>query len=199
MIMFLVTRPTDRLIERFLSESRDLPLTYAPLGLAQDGAAGYDVDVTTTVIGHGREGFERARAALSRWTHFDLGWVRLYPADASVATGTTVAVLIRHLGFWSLNGARVVYQLENSATRFGFAYGTVATHAESGEEIFEVGLDAESGEVTYTLRAASRPRAPLARLGYPIARILQARFRRDSARVMTSRVRPGSDPGLTPV
>ena len=45
----------------------------------------------------------------------------------------------------------------------------------------------------------SRLTYTLAQLGYPIARILQARFRRDSARVMTSRVRPGSDPGLTPV
>ena len=44
-----------------------------------------------------------------------------------------------------------------------------------------VTLDAATGDVSYRLRAASRPRALLARAGYPIARLLQARFRRDSA------------------
>jgi uncharacterized protein (UPF0548 family) len=110
--------------------------------------------------------------------------VNVFPRQASTETGTNVAVLIRHLGFWSLNGARVVYQLDGGDTRFGFAYGTLPNHAEAGEEIFEVALDHTSGAVTYRLRAASRPRAALARLGYPIARVLQARFRRDSARAM---------------
>ena len=89
--------------------------------------------------------------------------------------------------------ARVVYQLEESPARFGFAYGTLPNHGEEGEEIFEVGFDPDSGDVTYNLRAASRPRAALARIGYPIVRALQARFRRDSARRM------GSDQGQTPV
>jgi uncharacterized protein (UPF0548 family) len=174
-------------------------VTYAPIGLARAGAApGYDMDDTCAVIGRGRADFDRARAALAVWTHFDLGWVELFPRNASIEVGTDVAVLIRHLGFWSLNGARVVYHLEPVETRFGFAYGTLPNHAEQGEEIFEVGFDPDSGDVTYRLRAASRPRAAIARLGYPIARALQARFRRDSARVMMGS-NQGSDPGLTPV
>jgi uncharacterized protein (UPF0548 family) len=140
------------------------------------------------VIGRGRADFDRARAALAAWTHFDLGWVELFPRNAPIAPGTNVAVLIRHVGFWSLNGARVVYHLEVDDSRFGFAYGTLPNHAERGEEIFEIALDERSGEVTYRLRAASRPRAALARLGYPIARGLQARFRRDSARAMARAV-----------
>ena len=183
--MFLIRRPSPRSIAQFLEGSRDLPLTYDPVGLARsDNATGYDVDDTVAVIGHGRADFDRARAALSAWTHFDLGWVHVFPRHASTAPGTNVAVLIRHLGFWSLNGARVVYQLDERDTRFGFAYGTLPNHAEVGEEIFEVALDETSGEVTYRLRAASHPRVALARLGYPIARALQARFRRDSARAM---------------
>jgi uncharacterized protein (UPF0548 family) len=57
----------------------------------------------------------------------------------------------------------------------------LTNHAECGEEVFEVRLDPATGEVTYRIRAVSRPRAPLARLGYPLTRMLQARFRRDSA------------------
>jgi uncharacterized protein (UPF0548 family) len=185
--MFLATRPSSSVIERFLDASRHLSLTYEPVGLAQVGAPGYDIDETVVVIGHGRVDFDHARTALARWTHFDLGWVQVFPRNAPVDVGTNVAVLIRHLGFWSLNGARVVYHLKSSGTRFGFAYGTLPNHAERGEEVFEVAFDEGSGEVTYRLRAASRPRVPLARLGYPIARALQARFRRDSARVMSGR------------
>jgi hypothetical protein len=50
-----------------------------------------------------------------------------------------------------------------------------------GGEIFKVSLRPGTGEVSYVIRAASRPRALLARLGYPVTRSLQARFRRDSA------------------
>ncbi len=111
----------------------------------------------------------------------------MFPRTASLEPGTVVAVLIRHLGFWSLNGCRVVYTRDGD-TRFGFAYGTLTNHAERGEELFEVTMEHETGEVTYRIRAASRPRAALAKAGYPIARLLQARFRRDSVRAMSSPV-----------
>ena len=62
----------------------------------------------------------------------------------------------------------------------GFAYGTLADHAETGEEIFQVSYDPATDEVAYEIRAVSRERAPLARLGFPIAQALQERFRRDS-------------------
>ena len=104
---------------------------------------------------------------------------------AAVAPGTVVAVLVRHLGFWSMNGCRVVYAIAGDGSReFGFAYGTLTNHAETGEELFKVALRPGTGEVTYVIRAASRPRALLARLGYPVTRSLQARFRRDSAAAM---------------
>jgi uncharacterized protein (UPF0548 family) len=122
--------------------------------------------------------------ALTEWRHFDLGWVELFPGRAAVTDGTVVAVVIRHFRFWSLNGCRVLYQTGDRVTAWGFAYGTLTNHAECGEEIFEVGLDGATGEVTYRLRAVSRPRAVLARVGHPLTRLLQARFRRDSARAV---------------
>jgi uncharacterized protein (UPF0548 family) len=54
----------------------------------------------------------------------------------------------------------------------------------SGEELFDVFLDPASDEVSYRIRAASKPKAALARIGQPIVRALQARFRRDSAAAM---------------
>jgi uncharacterized protein (UPF0548 family) len=184
--MFLIQRPSAGAIQRFIDESRDLPLSYEPVGIARTGADGFDVDETTMIVGRGDAAFERARAALVRWAQFELGWTELHPRHASIEPGTVAAVLIRHLGFWSLNGCRVAYRVgdRDAGPRFGFAYGTLTNHAEAGEELFEVALNPETGDVTYRIRAASRPRAALARIGYPVVRALQARFRRDSAAAM---------------
>jgi uncharacterized protein (UPF0548 family) len=184
--MFLLLRPSDYAIERFIDKSRELPLSYSPVGLVRDETAGRPLDQAVVAIGCGTADFERARTALAAWKQFDMGWVELFPRGTSVEPGTIVAVLIRHLGFWSLNGGRVVYGVgdRHRSNHFGLAYGTLTNHAEGGEELFDVALNPDSGEVTYRIRAISWPRATLARIGYPITRWLQARFRRDSAEAM---------------
>lgn len=184
--MFFLRRPALEDTRRFLSSLPSAAISYDRMGIAEEGAEGFTVDETTMVIGRGERDYERACKALASWTHFKLGWLDVFPADAPIAPGTNVAVRIRHLGFWSLNGSRVVYSLgdEPRRRRFGFAYGTLARHAERGEELFEVSLDSASSDVTYRIRAASRPGALLAWLGYPIGRSLQARCRRESAEAM---------------
>ncbi len=180
--MFLIHRPSRSDLEEFLEASRRLPLSYEPIGIAKQSPAGFSVDQASAVIGHGQEAFERARIALTEWKHFDLGWVELWPGGTSIEPGSVVAVLVHHLGFWSLNGCRVVYGIGDmkSEINFGFAYGTLTNHAEVGEEIFEVLLEPESESVIYRIQAVSKPGAALARIGYPITRVFQERFRRDS-------------------
>lgn len=182
--MFLATRPSSEQIRRFLDRSRDLSLSYDPIGIAREHPPGFKVDEAQAVIGHGRETFEVAKNALRNWKQFELGWVELHPPGALVQTGTVVAVLVHHLGFWSLNGCRVVYLAEADPLSFGFAYGTLANHAELGEEIFAVSLNDVTGEVVYKIRAVSKARALLAKAGYPYTRMLQERFRRDSIAAM---------------
>ena len=183
--MFSIHRPSTRDIDRFLASSRELTLSYEPVGLAHTPTPSFDADEAIVPLGSGPAIYDRAKAALRDWTQFDLGWVELSPKGASIEPGSTVAVLIRHFGFWSLNGCRVVYRVgSDAATEFGYAYGTLGNHGECGEELFKVVMAPGTSEVTYVIRAASRPRAALARLGYPLVRHLQARFRRDSARVM---------------
>ncbi len=184
--MFLIRRPSRQVVERFARESLSLPLSYHPIGIAGSPPAGYDVDETIVALGHGEAVFERAKVALASWQHFAFNWVEIFPRAPSLAPGTVIAVLIRHLGFWSLNGGRVLYGVGDrlQGPIFGFAYGTLTNHAERGEEGFEVSLHPQTGEVIYRIRAASRPRAVIARLGYPVVRVLQARFRRDSGEAM---------------
>ncbi len=196
--MFLARRPSAEQIERFLRESRDRPLSYGPVGIVaghgerRNPTGRGHLDEATVVIGHGPSAFDRARTALMAWKQFDLGWVETFPPNAPVDVGTNVAVLIRHLGFWSLNGCRVLYTVgsEDGIVRFGFAYGTLTNHAESGEELFEVSFDPRTDEVIYRIRAKSWPQAMLARVGQPIVRVLQARFRAHSAAAMMRATRP---------
>jgi uncharacterized protein (UPF0548 family) len=180
--MFLLHQPSPREVEAFLGASRDLPLSYHPVGLARDGAAGFALDEHTIELGRGERVFARAKAALAAWEHYRIGWVQLSPWPAPIDPGTVVAIVVHHYGFWSMNACRVVYVIGALPNReFGFAYGTLTSHAESGEEVFKVSLDPRTEAVSYTIRAVSRHRAFLARLGHPFARALQARFRRDSA------------------
>lgn len=185
--MFLTHRPTASEIEEFLSQSRNLPLSYQPVGLVNQPSKGFKVDTAAAVIGQGQDAFARARQALREWRQFELGWVELFPLSAPTEVGTVVAVLIRHPGLWSLNGCRIVYTIDDDTSAdpgFGFAYGTLTNHAEMGEEVFQVSCDRDSQNVTYTIRAVSKPRAALARLGYPYVRLCQSRFRKDSIAAM---------------
>jgi uncharacterized protein (UPF0548 family) len=192
--MFSIARPSTAAISAFLARAQTMPLSYSPIGIARAQAlTGFDVDETAAIVGHGDADFARAIKALSSWKHMNLDWLHMYPAQPSIETGTIVAVLVRHFGIWSLNGCRVVYSVEETTgvySSFGFAYGTLVDHAERGEEIFQVRLDRRTGDVVYTVRAASQPRALLAKVGGRTVRLLQERFRRESCdalrRVLTS-------------
>jgi len=71
---------------------------------------------------------------------FDMPWVELWWPDTPIKVDATVAVLISHFGFWSLNACRIVYEIDErgACERFGFAYGTLPQHGERGEERFSV-------------------------------------------------------------
>lgn len=182
--MFFLREPSPRDVERFLADSETCPMSYCG---RTDAAPprGFRVDRHTIELGRGREIFRRAVEALREWRQFDLDWVRLVPFGSPVAPGTVVAVRIRHLGFWSLNGCRVVaLSGSEEANAFLVMYRTLENHAECGEESFVVTLDPDTAVVSYAIHAVSKPRAPLAVLGTPVVRHLQARFRRDSAEAM---------------
>jgi uncharacterized protein (UPF0548 family) len=94
-----------------------------------------------------------------------------------------VAIVARRAGMWWLNACRIVYVVDEPGPvgRYGFAYGTLPDHAESGEERFLVEWDRAAGEVWYDILAFSRPRWLLTRLGYPYMRRVRRRFGRESA------------------
>lgn len=195
--MFSLRKPSEAAACRFISSQENLTFSYENVGALRDGAAprGYVTDRYRVKLGEGPEAYARAVEALRGWRQFGLGWVRLLPPHAPIEVGTTVGVLARHYGFWSLNTARIAYLVEESGEveRFGFGYGTLPRHAERGEERFGVEWNREDDSVYYDVFAFSRPKHPLVWPGYPFARLLQKRFRRDSTRAMveaTAREKP---------
>lgn len=185
--VFLLAKPDRRQLDRFLAAQRSRTFSYREVGASLRSApAGYTVDHHRVQLGEGRAAFARAVEALLAWKQFDLGWVAAHPATAPLEPGVTVAVRVRHYGFWSLNASRIVYTIdeEGPVVRFGFAYGTLPDHAEQGEERFTVEWHHEDGAVWYDLFAFSRTHHALATFGRPLARRLQRRFARDSMRAM---------------
>lgn len=186
--MLLLREPSEGYVREFLSAQRGTPFSYPEVGASREGApANYTVDHNRVRLGSGEEVFVRAVEALQNWKMFDLGWVRaISPGPPEV--GETVGVLAWHYGFWSLNACRVVYLIEDEQNgnlqRYGFAYGTLPEHGERGEERFTIEWDHESDSVYYDIYAFSRPKHPLARVGYPASRLLQKRFARDSKKAM---------------
>jgi uncharacterized protein (UPF0548 family) len=181
--MFLMHRPSEQRIREVLASQDGAGFSYPETGAARTRApAGYQAHHERFKLGAGSSAFERARQAVREWRMFDMGWLQLCWPDAPIAPGTMVAVLARHLGFWSLHVARIVYAIDEPR-RFGFAYGTLLEHAESGEEWF--GVERRDDDwVWYKVVAFSREKHVLAKIGYPFTRSLQRRFRRDSGLAM---------------
>jgi len=144
---------------------------------------GYTLDHNRIRLGEGDKVWQQAKDAIRNWKMFDLDWVELCWPDTPVEKDQNVAVLVSHLGFYSLNAARIVYTIDEPE-RFGFAYGTLTGHGESGEERFTVEMNAATGEVWYDIFAFSKPKHTLALLGYPFTRYLQKQFATDSMAAM---------------
>jgi uncharacterized protein (UPF0548 family) len=179
-------RFTDGELNELLSAQSALTFSYADVGASAAGIpAGFDHDRQRVVIGHGDADFAAACEALRGWRQFPVSWTAIFPAAAPLAAGTSVLMLCRVLGLWWANGCRIVYTIDEAGPprQFGFAYGTLPSHVECGEERFVVERD-ELGQVWYELAAFSRPRHWLLKLGYPLVRQFQAKFRRDSAAAM---------------
>ena len=189
--MFLIKEPTPSQIVEFVSSQRELPFTYSAVG-ATDGTPpiGFTLDHNRTQLGVGLQIYERALDALQNWQQFDLGWVSIVPEGVSLEVGATVAVKARAFGWWTLNATRIVYVVSDDGPvkRFGFAYGTLPDHVECGEERFTIELHEVDSSVWYDILAFSRPRHPLVRMSFPLARMLQKRFVRDSLAHMCSLV-----------
>jgi len=181
--MTMLQRPSESFLAQRLELWTDEPLFYAHAGgLSRPPASGFIFDEHRCLLGKGPQVYAAACAALDRW--------QMFPAWAQVARkelpqqvpGQMVAMVVRIVGLWWVNPCRVLRRCDSEASH-GFVYGTLPDHAECGEEMFAVEKHPDE-TVWYVIRAFSRPRHPLAWLGFPLARWWQLRFVRDSQQRM---------------
>ena len=182
--MLSFQKPSVDSIRNFIAEQSKLDFSYSAIGATgSTPPSGFVVDRTRIKLGDGESVFRSAIAALQRWEQFQLGWVEAWPPDTPIKSGEVVAVMGRVIGLWWLNSCRIIYVVNESGPihKFGFAYGTLPGHVESGEERFVIEWNQHDNSVWYDIVAFSRPNHLLIRLGYPVVRSTQKRFGRDSA------------------
>ncbi len=89
--MFLRRKPSDKVINQFISSQQDLPFSYEQVGATKsqprDLHGDYIVDHNRIMLGEGEETYRRAVAALRSWHQFDLGWVTVVPPGKPVEAG----------------------------------------------------------------------------------------------------------------
>jgi uncharacterized protein (UPF0548 family) len=185
--VFRLSAPSDDEIRGFILGQKDSGFSYREVGASATAApTGYNVDHNRIQLGKGEDTWQRAANAIRAWKMFSMPWVSLHWPSAPLQIGTDVAVSVQDFGFFSLNACRIVFVVdeESPLKRFGFAYGTLAEHAESGEERFTIEWNRDDDRVWYDILAFSRPKQMLARLGYPLSRSLQKRFAEGSKAAM---------------
>lgn len=195
--MLRITAPTEEELRAWSRSVKSDQLSYPGVGTTRqiDGPSfapprGFQFDRRRTRLGSGDALFESAADAVLLGQMFPTGWFRAALPPRPLVEGDILAIAARCGGLWWANAARVVYVLnehDERSRRRGFAYGTLPSHVERGEERFLV-EQLPDGSVWYDLAAFSRPRHPLVWAAYPLARRMQERFRRDSAAALQSAV-----------
>jgi len=187
-MMMRLTRPGLDEVAAHLASQTGLPVTYTEVGATRDEQepTGFAHDHNRQLLGQGAAAFARACDAIRAWKMFPAPLAFIEPLPIPIEVGRQAGVVIRAVGMWWLNAARIVYVIDEPR-RFGFAYGTLPGHAECGEERFLVERLADD-TVWYDLRAFSRPRVWPARVGKPLVRTLQRRFGRLSQAAMAAAV-----------
>lgn len=175
--------PSKEKVQVFLKDQSTKSFNYqAILGTKKEGIVGYDNDHNFIEIGKLQKNWDQAKAALNEWRQFPVPWTKIESSSEKIKEGLTVGVYFKIFGLWWINSARVVYTIDEP-NKFGYAYGTLPGHLESGEECFWIERD-DNGMISYHIRAFSKPDHFLVRLAYPIARMFQKKFVKESLKAM---------------
>ncbi len=173
--MYRLRRPGPTELSSLLENQSAADLSYGPTGAtlsSTETPSGYHRLRATRPIGNGTDRFEAAKAAIEGWAGHRRAGALLKPSQPALEPGGNVALAIRVWPLWVTAACRIVDVIDE-ANRFGFAYGTLPHHPESGEESFVVSRDPATDVVTLEITAISRPASWPAKLGGPVGRAFQ--------------------------
>lgn len=169
----LLWRPDDGDLEAVRRRAETEPLTYDEVGATAWAVmpAGYRLLDRSRVVGRGEATFAAAAGGV-----FDFAAHRgagaMVAASGPPAVDDVVAVALGAGPLWIAVCCRIVSVVDEPRRR-GWAYGTLATHAQSGEESFTVEWR-DDDTVVFHLRAFARPASRLVAVGGPLLWRIQA-------------------------
>ena len=168
--MISLRRLDSAKIAALLASAQRASLTYPEVGASRDEKLpnGYHHVRRRERIGQASD-FDRAVTGLRTWAVQEGAGLRVFPSDPVEPDATIIAVT-------TIGPMRVVVPCRivsvfKDPDSFGFAYGTLPGHPESGEESFVV--ERRDGATFFTVSAFSKPVDPLARLAGPAGRVVQ--------------------------
>jgi len=188
--MLCTTKPTADQVSDFLEEQKDSKLTYSLIKgtlehntkeefLKDERFKEFDLDHHRLKLGQGESIYNKAVEGLKAWKQFNQEWVELHFPGTPIVVGSDIAICARSMALWTMSACRIVYTLEeanDSIKRFGFAYGTLETHVESGEERFLIEWNISTNDVFFDILAFSQPQSWFTKVAYPVARYFQNCF-----------------------
>ncbi|MBA61402.1 MAG: hypothetical protein CMJ76_03460 [Planctomycetaceae bacterium] len=197
MIRF-VKKPSDTAIVQYIRHCQTLDFNYPYVGqtrnLIDSGEApkGYRLDRFSHLIGYGEEVFNGVADAINQWEMFNHPMAELKYLNPKIENGNTVVVVFGSMGLWTVNPARIIYELAESRQQgkirqAGFAYGTTMGHIAIGEELFHVDWNQKTDEVNFRITVFSRPGSLLAWIGKPCMAYQQKKFRRLAAQAILTK------------
>ncbi|WP_433214830.1 DUF1990 family protein [Dactylosporangium sp. CS-047395] len=160
-----------------------MDVTYPEVGATREGPLppGYH-HVTRRV--RLTAGFAEAAEALAHWRPQRGAGLRVRTEAERAALGVEFAsgIGVGPVRLWV--PCKIVWIVDKPA-EYGFGFGTLPGHVETGEEAFLLSTD-PAGDVWFEARAFSRPAKWWVKLGSPMARLVQARVTDRYAAAMRS-------------
>ncbi|WP_175412091.1 DUF1990 family protein [Streptomyces sp. TRM64462] len=144
--------------------------------------AGYHHLRHSALIGHGRDAFQAAGAAVTTWRMHRASGARVHAEAVRAVPGVRLTVAVG-AGPVEYGVPCEVVWTAYEENRTGFAYGTLQGHPERGEESFVVDLRPD-GSVWFTVTAFSRPARWYSRAAGPLVPVLQRWYARRLGRTL---------------
>lgn len=175
--IFPVRAPTQERLAALVAQQAVYDVTYSAVGTTlTTPPEGYHVASGRKRAGTGQVTFRRGRSAIREWkAHAAMG-MTLEPSVPELEEGNVMAFAMAvqpPLPLFATGCCRIV-QVIDEPRRFGFVYGTLPHHPESGEEAFMVHHH-DDDVVEFEIIAFSKANSLATKVTGPIARRLQRR------------------------
>lgn len=172
---------------RFKGATRESPMSgHRAEELKREGFA---INHASTKLGYGEGAFLQGKKVLQNWGHFQLPWASV-DARTPITEGTKFCVCAHEAVAWVTAPLQILYvdsktrdQKQRQQAAFAYASGTLHGHQLAGEEKFAVEWR-DDDSVWYEVFSFSKPANFLSFVGYPVVRLQQKMFAKQSMAAM---------------